>query len=59
MRYIMVAIWSILIGMVVSYVLTSMANEPFSLATSFILAAVFAICVILLGDVVLKEQNEH
>ncbi|HLR51299.1 MAG TPA: YjzD family protein [Candidatus Avamphibacillus sp.] len=59
MRYIMVAIWSILIGTVISYVLTSMANEPFSMTNSLILAAVFAIFVILLGDGALKEQNEH
>ncbi|MBU5468535.1 YjzD family protein [Virgibacillus sp. MSJ-26] len=59
MRYIMVAIWSILIGAVVSYVLTSMANEPFNLTSTFVLAAIFAIFVILMGDVVLKERNEH
>jgi len=59
MRYIMVVIWSILVGTVVSYVLTSMANEPFDLTSTFVLAAIFAIFVILIGDVGLKEQSEN
>lgn len=59
MRYIMVVIWSVLIGLTISYVLTSMANEPFSLSNSLVLSAVFAIFVILLAEVGLKEQNNH
>lgn len=59
MRYIMVAIWSVLVGAVVSYVLTSMANEPFSLVSTFVLAATFAVFVILLGDVGLREQSDN
>lgn len=59
MRYIMVVIWSVLVGLAVSYVLTSMANEPFSLSNSLVLSAVFAIFVILLAEIGLKEQNNH
>jgi len=59
MRYIMVVIWSILVGTVISYVLTSMANEPFDLTSTFVLAAIFAIFVILIADVGLKEQSEN
>lgn len=58
MRFVMVAIWSVLIGAVVSYVLTSMANEPFNLTTSFILSGIFAVIAILLGEVGLREQPE-
>lgn len=58
MRYIMVAVWSVVIGAVISYVLTSMANEPFVFNHSLILSAILAISVILLGEVALKEQSD-
>lgn len=55
----MVLIWSILISAAVSYVLTSMAGEPFDLTLSAVVAGIFFIAIILLGDVVLKEDKEH
>lgn len=54
MRYIMVAIWSLLISTAVSYVLTSMGGEPFNFVLTLILAGIFTVAIILLGDGVLK-----
>lgn len=58
MRFVMVAIWSVLVGAVVSYVLTSMANEPFNLTSTFVLSGIFAVIAIFLGEVGLKEKKE-
>ncbi|MGM8364393.1 DUF2929 family protein [Virgibacillus sp. W0181] len=58
MRYIMTIIWSALISGVVSYVLSSMTGEPFNLADSLILAAIMAIAIFLLGDGLLKKQED-
>lgn len=57
MRYIMTLIWSVLIGGIVSYVLTSMAGEPFNLTQTFVLAGIFAIFIFILGEVVIKEEK--
>lgn len=58
MRYIMTIIWSLLISAAVTYVLTSMAGEPFVLAEAGILAVIFMVIVFIMGDVVLKEKND-
>ena len=58
MRYIMTIIWSLLIAFAVAYVLTSMAAEPFVISEAIILAAVFAVLIFFMGDVVLKEKSE-
>ncbi len=57
MKYIMTIVWSLLISVAVAYVLTSMAGEPFVLAEAGILAAAFMVVVFLLGNVILKEQD--
>lgn len=54
----MVLIWSLLISSVISYVLTSMAGEPFSITYVFIIAAFFVIVTLLLGESILKEKKE-
>lgn len=59
MRYIVVFIWSFLISSAASYVLTSMAGEPFNLNHTLILTVFFFIIVTLLGEVVLKEENKQ
>lgn len=56
MRIIMTLIWAVLISGVVSYVLTSMAGEPFSILQTLIVAGMFGLVVIVLGGVVLKEE---
>lgn len=58
MRYIMVAIWSMLISTAVSYVLTSMGGEPFSFLLTLILAGIFTVAIIVLGDGILKGNEE-
>lgn len=57
MRVIMVAIWSVLISAAISYVLTSMAGEAFSLPTVLIVAGVFFVSVLLISEVGLKEEK--
>ncbi|MCM3741096.1 YjzD family protein [Oceanobacillus luteolus] len=57
MRYIMTIIWSLLISAAVSYVLTSMAGEPFVISEVVILAAFFMVIVFLLGEVALKQKE--
>lgn len=57
MRYIMTLFWSVAIGGIVSYVLSSMAGDPFNLTQTFVLAGIFAIIIFLLGDVVIKEEK--
>lgn len=58
MRYFMTIFWSLLISGVVSYVLSSMAGEPFNLSNSIILAIIMTIIIFILGDGLLKEQND-
>ncbi|MGM8212663.1 DUF2929 family protein [Virgibacillus sp. W0430] len=59
MRYIMTVFWAVLISGVVSYVLSSMASEPFSVSDSLILAAIMAIIIFVLGDGLLKNQEDN
>lgn len=57
MRYIIVIIWSILISVATTYVLTSMGGEPFNINHTLILAAFFFAIVTILGEFVLKEDK--
>jgi len=57
LRYIVGIIWAVLVGAVISYVLASMANEPFSIAGSFVLAAIFTVGIFVLGEGGLKEDK--
>lgn len=57
LRHIVVIIWSFLISSAVSYVLTSMAGEPFNINHTLILTAFFFVVVTILGEVVLKEEK--
>lgn len=58
MRYIMVAIWSLLISSAVSYVLTSMVGESFNFTLALGLAGIFAVAIIVLGDGILKGTED-
>jgi len=58
MRYIMTAVWAVLISLAVSYVLTSMGSEPFVVGDALILAAIFFLATVVLGDGILKEKSE-
>jgi len=58
MRYIMTAIWAVLISAVAAYVLTSMAGEPLTIQGILLMAAVFFIATVVLGDGILKENKE-
>lgn len=59
MRYIMTLIWSILISLVVTYVVTSMAGVAFNFTSVFVLAAVIFLAIFVLGELILKEKEEY
>lgn len=59
MRYLIVIIWSLLISTVISYVVTSMAGEPFSITYTFVMSAFFFIAIVILGEGILKENKEQ
>lgn len=59
MRYIMTLIWSVLISLVVTYVVTSMAGAAFNSTSVFVLAAVIFLAIFVLGELILKEKEEY
>ncbi|WP_327607187.1 DUF2929 family protein [Virgibacillus tibetensis] len=59
MRYIMTIVWAVLISGVISYVLSSMGNEAFSLVNTLVLAAILVVAVVILGEGVLKEEDTN
>lgn len=58
MRFLMTIFWAALISSVLSYVLTSMADEPFNLIQTVWLMVAMSIAIFLLDAAVLKEQND-
>lgn len=58
MRFLWTFIWALLIGGVISYILSSMSGDPFNLVHSITLSIILTIAVFLLGEGVLKEQSE-
>lgn len=58
MRVIMIAIWSVLISAAISYVLTSMAGEPFNLTAVLFIAGLFFIFILAISELGLKEEKE-
>ncbi|WP_249870127.1 DUF2929 family protein [Oceanobacillus saliphilus] len=59
MRYIMTFIWSVLIASAISYVLTSMAGEPFVMGDALVLAVLFTLTAIITGEVILKPEKNN
>lgn len=58
MKYVFSLLWAVLIGAAVSYVLTSMANEPFNVVLLLILAVIIFIAVVVI-DAVLNKGLEQ
>ncbi|WP_328701037.1 DUF2929 family protein [Aquibacillus kalidii] len=58
LRYIWTIIWSILLSFLAAYVLTSMAGETLSLTPVFVIAAFFAVAVIIIGDGILTDDEK-
>lgn len=58
MRYIITIIWSLLLGAALSYVLSSMAGDPFVIAEAGILAAIIAVFVFILGDGLIEKAEQ-
>jgi len=58
MRFIMTIFWATLISAVLSYVLTSMANEPFNVTQTLSLMVGISIAIFLLDAAVLTEQED-
>ncbi|OZU90638.1 DUF2929 domain-containing protein [Virgibacillus indicus] len=59
MRYIVTIIWAVLISAVISYVLSSMAGDAFSMPGTLLLAGIFIVATFLLGDGILKEDKSN
>lgn len=59
LRFIIMLIWSFIISTVVSYVLTSMAGEPFILNHTLVLTVFFFIAATFIGEFVLKEEKSN
>ncbi|HLR65811.1 DUF2929 family protein [Virgibacillus alimentarius] len=59
MQFIMSFIWALLISGAISYVLASMAGDPFNLTHTIVLAIILTLAVYVLGGGLLKEDSEH
>lgn len=59
MRYIWTIIWATLISGVLSYVLSSMSDDPFILKDTLILAGVISVAIFILGDGLLKSEESE
>ena len=57
MKYVMTLIWSMLLSFIVSYVLSSMAGDPFILTQAIVLGIIFFLAVIGLGTVVASDKQ--
>ncbi|GGB39940.1 DUF2929 family protein [Virgibacillus dakarensis] len=58
MRFFWTFIWALAVGSVISYILSSMAGNPFNVVHTLALAIIFTLAIYLLGEGVLKEQEE-
>lgn len=59
MKYVMTLVWSMLLSLVVSYVLGSMAGDPFILTEAVILGVIFFIAITLLGMILSPSKQEQ
>lgn len=59
MRFIFTIVWALILGTGVSYILSSMGQQPFNLSHAFIVAGIISAVVFLLAEVVLKTPEEQ
>ncbi|MBP1947249.1 YjzD family protein [Virgibacillus litoralis] len=59
MRFLLPLVWALLISGVISYVLSSMAGNPFNLMNTVILAVIVTIAISILGEGALKSEREQ
>jgi len=59
MRFFMVLFWSVLVSSVVSYVLTSMAGDPFNFTLVLVFAAILTVAILVLGEGILDTNEEQ
>ncbi len=59
MRFVMSFIWAMLVSCAISYVLSSMAGDPFVLSHALILGVIITIAVYILGEGLLKEKSSY
>lgn len=59
MRVIMVLFWSTLVSSVVSYVLTSMAGDPFNFTLVLSFSVALTVAVLILGEGILDTNDEQ
>ncbi|HLR61716.1 MAG TPA: DUF2929 family protein [Lentibacillus sp.] len=59
MRFFWPLFWAILISSVISYVLVSMAGNDFEIGSTLAAAIIITLAVYVLGEGVLKEENDY
>ncbi len=57
MKYVMTLIWSMLLSFIVSYVLSSMAGDPFILTQALVVGGVFFVAIVALGTVIAPSKQ--
>lgn len=57
MKYVMTLIWSMLLSFIVSYVLSSMAGDPFIITQALVLGGIFFVAIVALGAVIAPEKQ--
>lgn len=58
MKYIMTLFWSMMLSFIVTYVLNSMADEPFILNEALIVGGLFFLAIISLGKII-EPAKQH
>jgi len=58
MRFIMTLIWSLAIGSAISYMLSAMGGQVFSLTQMFAMAGTISIAVFVVGEGILGDSPE-
>lgn len=56
MKYIMTLIWSMLLSFIISYILSSMADDPFILNQALVLGGIFFVAIVILGTVIAPKK---
>ncbi|CDQ40656.1 MULTISPECIES: DUF2929 family protein [Virgibacillus] len=57
MRYIATIIWALVISGVLSYVLSSMRGDSFSMMGTIVFAVIMFIAIVILGDSAIHDDN--
>lgn len=57
MRILWSVVWAFLLSFMISYVLSNMAGQSFDIVQVVVLALIFSVSIIILGEGALKERR--